>query len=352
MPPVNRLLRPLDPRDPPGGAAVELLRREAAELRRLLDGGSLDLDPEYLHGVRVGIRRVRAALHAFEPWLEAPRAEAVRRELGERMRGLGRLRDLDVLLARLPRDLDRLDAPGEASGRVLEAFELRRRAVRVDAAHTLGSMEFRRAVDAISSVAAAGGAAPATLAATWPRLMAGHARKLARLQDAEVAALSDEDLHRLRIAIKRLRYLSEFLAGTAPRGLTRAVKRLALYQDLLGRAQDARVAAAQFRALARALAAERRPDPEMILVLGGLVERQRRRGVRARRRFEREWERWPKILKRLERSAAPGAAGPPPEAAASAVAPPPDAGGAPPAGGGAAPEARKPKARAPAPESR
>jgi len=58
-------------------------------------------EPEHLHQLRVGMRRLRAALRAFRPILPRKEANRVRDALRELSPTLGRARDWDVLIQRL-----------------------------------------------------------------------------------------------------------------------------------------------------------------------------------------------------------------------------------------------------------
>ncbi|MEL7037481.1 MAG: CHAD domain-containing protein [Cyanobacteria bacterium J06592_8] len=60
----------------------------------------LDQDPEELHQIRVGMRRLRSAVVGFDPVLDLPPA-AQNKKIGQVARCLGQLRDLDVLLEAL-----------------------------------------------------------------------------------------------------------------------------------------------------------------------------------------------------------------------------------------------------------
>jgi CHAD domain-containing protein len=62
-----------------------------------------DRDPEALHQMRVGMRRLRSAAKGFAPALDLPKA-ARQSQIGKISRSLGSLRDLDVLLDTLETD--------------------------------------------------------------------------------------------------------------------------------------------------------------------------------------------------------------------------------------------------------
>ena len=59
-----------------------------------------DKDPEDLHQMRVGMRRLRSAITGFAIALDLP-AQVSEKNIGKIGRYLGKLRDLDVLLANL-----------------------------------------------------------------------------------------------------------------------------------------------------------------------------------------------------------------------------------------------------------
>lgn len=59
-----------------------------------------DKDPENLHQMRVGVRRLRSAINNLNLALDLP-ASITERNLGKIGRSLGKLRDLDVLMAQL-----------------------------------------------------------------------------------------------------------------------------------------------------------------------------------------------------------------------------------------------------------
>ncbi|MEM8779312.1 MAG: CHAD domain-containing protein, partial [Cyanobacteria bacterium P01_G01_bin.49] len=55
-----------------------------------------DKDPEELHQMRVGMRRLRSAIHGFDAALELPK-NAQEKKVKKIAQVLGKLRDLDVL---------------------------------------------------------------------------------------------------------------------------------------------------------------------------------------------------------------------------------------------------------------
>ncbi len=299
------------PGDPVERAVGRVLRRQCAMVRAHRRGAVLDLDPEFLHQARVAVRRMRSALRIFGGRLDPARTAAVARELSGLGRTLGRARDLDVLLERLGRELVRVEAPPEAAARIRAAFEARRGAAHQDAARALASRDLDRLLEAVERLGEAmPGAdspaidAPAIDALAGP-LVKQAAGKLRRELRRPVEALSAGDLHRVRIRLKRLRYLGEFLGDVEPPAFGKAVRRLVPWQDRLGEFQDARMARAAFRALAEVRCADPRPSADELLVLGALSERARHRRDERRRRVAREWKRLPGRVARVARTLAP-----------------------------------------------
>ena len=77
--------------------AIEKYFRKAVELEADV---IKDKDPEELHQMRVGMRRLRSAVTGFAPVLDLPK-QASERKIGKVGRILGTLRDLDVMLESL-----------------------------------------------------------------------------------------------------------------------------------------------------------------------------------------------------------------------------------------------------------
>ncbi|HEY4133999.1 MAG TPA: CHAD domain-containing protein [Alphaproteobacteria bacterium] len=204
-------------------------------------------DPEAVHQMRIAIRRLRALLAAFAPQLDGEAATFLRGELKWLQRRLGPARDWDVfllgtvapLLRRLP------DEPGLAEMRDA-AFDARRRAYLLvhrtlsERRYARFLMRFRLWLDAMNleerRSASADRSAP--VAAFAAKLLGKRHRQLTRLGARR--DLAEEEMHRLRLRAKNLRYAAEFFRplyrGKPPR---RFVKTLAALQDRLGSLQDA-----------------------------------------------------------------------------------------------------------------
>ena len=208
------------------------------------------VDPEGVHQMRVGLRRLRSALAFFAPMIPAAQRQRLRGELGWLASELGDARDLDVftgellppLLALRPGDaaLERLReialaARGRGRARALAALESTRYARLVlELGLWLARRSWREQPLSEHSAALFQPARPWSAAVLERRYR--KARKLGR----RLAESSPVERHRLRIRLKKLRYGAEFSRGLFPLKRTdRSVRRLAELQDALGRLNDA-----------------------------------------------------------------------------------------------------------------
>ena len=206
-------------------------------------------DPEGVHQFRVALRRMRSALVVFKTVLQAEDAAWLEREASRLIDLLGPARDWDVFITETlaavrdarPDDatLDCLAVAAEAER--ARAYE-RAEALRAPE-HTSFLLRFGRWIETAGWRGEANGA---VLDQPLARLGGGlldrrHERVLKRGCNFE--RLSDDRLHRLRIALKKLRYAGEFFAAQFPDGKPRPyIRALRRLQDDLGRLNDTAVA--------------------------------------------------------------------------------------------------------------
>jgi len=241
--PVKAIEVELDPKGDPLAALRALADEVLAHW-----SGNLALipyrhDPEYLHQIRVALRRRRALLQIFEPVTGPEFAAQWRERLGELAAELGQARDLDVLLDELLTPaLERCPVEREALGELAarlssERDKLRRRSGRLDPGrHGRVLLDFLAALEALPGNALI----RASDLRHFARDRLEALRKKARRRfAAHLAEPSPETKHRLRIALKKLRYGLEFFQSLW-RGKTtaRALARLKRALDVLGHAQD------------------------------------------------------------------------------------------------------------------
>jgi CHAD domain-containing protein len=199
-----------------------VLREAVDQIVANVPGALAGKDPEYLHQLRVGTRRLRAALRVFRGSMQRREERALLRTLRKIAKASGPARDWDVNSSRLPV------------------------ALRAEAVHRqrVAHAQLRRVIGAAQIWML-----PRGLAGTRPDLDA-FAREVLESLDRK-ATRQGEDIdwtragqrHALRVRLRRLRYACEFLSGAFPgrdsEPLVRSLKRL---QDLLGELNDMEVA--------------------------------------------------------------------------------------------------------------
>ncbi len=264
-------------------------------------------DPEAIHQLRVAIRRLRAAFSLFKDASAVDVPLPLAGALGAMARRLGAAREWDVLiedtLARMPGKLRR-SAAGLikiAQARREEGHRKAHAALR-DQHTTDVLLRLERWIDQRLAPPDGEGAeaAPRSAAHGVPTgRFAGEAlgarhRKVLKL-GRRIDQLDPEELHGLRIRIKKLRYASEFFAAIWPsRRAERYLSALKRLQQILGTLHDTMVAPKLVGNLAAAggpAAATAAGRVERWLI--GCQQRDRKRGLVAWRKFaqrKRFWE--------------------------------------------------------------
>jgi CHAD domain-containing protein len=291
----------------PSDATVEQLVDAALRecLRHLLANRAPVLeaaDPEGLHQLRVGIRRFRSALILFEAVLDRDSAEPLREELRWVARRLSPARDWDVFASGTLADVMKA-APGDAGlCRLVVEAELRRRAAYERARKALASPRFERLEENLQSyvnrcdwrsdgdVKRTRGLRRRAVEASAD-LLEGRLLEVMRL-GTRAEGLSRRDLHRLRIAVKELRYACEFLAPVHPGARARRfVRRLEALQDLLGHINDGRVAEELVDALVEEVDAKD-PSVDLERAAGLVIGWAHCSGSEGRPRILKAWQRF------------------------------------------------------------
>jgi triphosphatase len=209
-------------------------------------------NPEAIHQLRVGARRLRSALRLFRTALNPSLAEPLEEDLRWIMAELGPVRDLHVLLSKILRPV-RLARPDDGALQRLE-LELRKRlAVRSDhAGRVVLSSRFTRLIlrigvwleGGILPVPGNGVEAPFVGARAFAQGALHRLDRQVRRRGRNLQELPGEELHRLRIRVKRLRYAGECFAPLFPgaRGRKKWLRSIRALQDRLGDLQDLVVA--------------------------------------------------------------------------------------------------------------
>lgn len=249
-PPVVKARKPsLTAGDSVEQALVAIVSACLYQVQANVDGFRDRLDVEYLHQMRVGLRRLRSALStfcaAFPRDLFAPVQDELRWLTGE----LGPARDWDVFMTETLPPI-RATFPDHAGLLRLAAVGANLQERHNARARTAaGSPRYRRLLLALSAWLAArpwrGELAAETLAQVDAPAPGFAAAVLAKRHRQFVKRgkvhheLTAPELHRLRITGKKLRYAAEFFAGLFPARRAEAyVGALQDLQDILGAIND------------------------------------------------------------------------------------------------------------------
>ena len=200
-------------------------------------------EPEYVHQARVAIRRLRSALRVWRPLLPVEPFAAFDARWRALAGALGEARNHEVFATETLPPLLAAFPDCAASARLHRHAERRRKASRQAARAALAAPEYSRLLlEFTAATLALPDADTPTLKDFARDCLSKSARRVARLaaaaQGADAAAR-----HRLRIALKRLRYAVEFFAPLFAGGkLERYLRSAAALQELLGHMNDLAVA--------------------------------------------------------------------------------------------------------------
>lgn len=268
---------------------LALVREQLKVIRAEEPGTRLGTDPEELHKMRAAVRRLRAILGAVRGMFDLDWLESLRGELDWLGTVLGGLRDLDVLREYLRKELASLKPAARVVGDDL--FDLVD-AQRAHAQHKIvAALDGERYTKLLARLERAV-QRPKVVSTdlSLPAVAASQFKKLRKAVKALPKKPNDDDLHAVRIRVKRARYAAELAQPIVGEPAERFVARTKKLQDILGEYQDAVVAEKRLRTLV----AEDRRSP-VALLANELVKRQRVRRQAAQLDF---FEQWPKLERR------------------------------------------------------
>jgi inorganic triphosphatase YgiF len=232
--------------------ARRIVRHGVHQVLANAKGAAVGEDLEYVHQARVALRRTRSALRLLEVARMAD--DPIARDLRWMADCFGAVRDWDVLLTQMLPLLRKATADGQEAqwAKLMERAQLRRQRQRQRLRATLASARFAQA--ALHLLRWAEEPAAWTLTDLMERaqraIERGHQRLTAARPD--LAKLSPQGRHRLRILAKRQRYALELLAPLLARGPPeRTLKLLSRLQQLLGEINDVYVAVSMLPSLTR-----------------------------------------------------------------------------------------------------
>lgn len=244
-----------------------------------------DVDPEFLHDLRVAVRRTRSVLSQAKRVLPADVRHRYRiafKELGD---ATGPARDLDVYVLEWSGYVAPIASRAADLEPVLAEIQRRREVAHVQLARKLGTRRAMRTLSAWQRWLAdprAGGPpgrdADAPLGGAVVDRITRAQKDLIERGRSIGPASPGEELHEMRKDAKKLRYLIECFGGLLPAAGRKAfVQRLKALQENLGEHQDAEVHVEQLRDLAGDLKGRGAAVPTLLAVgeLVGQLEQRR-----------------------------------------------------------------------------
>jgi inorganic triphosphatase YgiF len=217
------------------------LKQIVGNVPALVDG-----DPEGVHQMRVGGRRLRAAISLFGDLLGDPQTEAIKAEIKWLLGELASARELEVLMNRVVTPVKKRHTNLEGVPSLSQEVARKRDAALARAQTAVTSARFRTLTLETAAWLEIGdwttpkddlvrdrGDVPIELFAA--ELLRRRGRKI-RKRSRRLAQLDPQGRHRLRIQVKKLRYAAEFFADLFPD--KRSSRRRKRFLTALERLQD------------------------------------------------------------------------------------------------------------------
>jgi inorganic triphosphatase YgiF len=198
--------------------------------------------PEGVHQMRVGVRRLRAALWVFSDLLRCKQTESIRSDLKWLAGKLGPVRDLDVFLTTRVKRLETADPPIAGLADLVSELEYRRAVAAEAAKAAIASARYRLLI--LNALEWIEDGAWLKLRPTLRNqrikpfacelfdVRIAKAKKRAK----DIGKLSVHDRHKLRIAMKKVRYSIYFFESLFDGNASKKV--LSRYKDCLASLQD------------------------------------------------------------------------------------------------------------------
>jgi inorganic triphosphatase YgiF len=210
-------------------------------------------DAEAMHQMRVGLRKLRAAIALFKDMLAGAQTEAIKAELKWITAALGSARELDVFVERVVKPVGYRKERRSGMGAVVKDFQDERAGAIERAGQAVASARFRRLTLDVAAALEIGDwtrrkdklrhtMRQRPVAAAAADELQRRSRKI-RKEGARLGKLDARRRHELRIEAKKLRYACEFFADAFPgrkasRRRERFIARLTELQDTLGDLND------------------------------------------------------------------------------------------------------------------
>ena len=282
-------LQNVDASAPPRDHLHAHLQRQVSEILTHDPGTRFGKDPEDLHHMRVATRRLRALLRIGRDFMDPEWTNSLLKEVGWLGKVLGIVRDFDVLIKGLRHEASTLGSQDrKIFQKLLADLEAQRSISRGMMLDVLRSPRYPELLTKLQNATRNPTVVSTNL--SLQQIAARQFKKLYSQVENLKVKFSDDNLHRARIRVKRVRYAAELAEKTVGGSASRFIREIKKIQDLLGSHQDAVLTEHRLQKLLRSSR-----STKAAFAVGQIVER-----LRVRRKTVRETipKRWGKLKKR------------------------------------------------------
>ncbi len=288
---VNLTLKPdMNTRD----AVMRILAYLVGIMRLNEEGVRQDIDTEFLHDLRVSVRRSRTLISQLKGVLDAQDEALLKTELRRLGQLTGRLRDLDVYLLEQSRYEEMVPEPLRPGVvRLFRSLKVKRANEFKKVAAAMNGSEYEQILTFLENfvkqapddaLAAENALVPAI--DTAKSVIHKRYRKIIKSGGEITHVTPDSKLHRLRINCKKLRYLLEFFSSLFPPDEIKAlIKQLKKLQDNLGTFNDLSVQQTFLYTYLQNMRSTSTASLQLAAATGGLIVRLNREQIEVRRDF-------------------------------------------------------------------
>lgn len=231
-------------------AGRKVLLRDCIKMLENEAGSRAGEDIEFVHDMRVATRRMRSILRMFSDHFDDKAIASYAEGLRETAKALGKVRDLDVMIADLQAYAEETNDIEEPIAGIIKTLDKQREKARGNLLEWLDSKAYKKFVKGyVKFLTEPGKAALEPETAAEPHqvrhvapVMIQEALSAVRAYDVVLEDADYDTLHDLRIAFKRLRYTVDSFTDVLGTGANAFIDQVKDVQDYLGRMNDIVVA--------------------------------------------------------------------------------------------------------------
>jgi CHAD domain-containing protein len=260
----------------------ELFQTRSTQFKKDLRLAQKNLSADSVHDLRVAIRRLLSLYQTLLILDDSAEMNAAVKQLKRLLQPLGQYRDLLLQSERLKREAKK-SADGIKKYRAYLQYQIGKNKPKVskilvdfelDKFNGKHNIRFPKY--------------PSQQDIDWYRIIQQAVEKIMQLEKNVFKKLAIEDFHKMRIRIKRLRYLLEILLGLVPRIRKSHVKSLVRLQSLMGDIHDMDLLAMDLLKFSQSLY----PDKAGYIAVAEYVEKLREKRQAAFVQFHKEFEKF------------------------------------------------------------